>query len=116
MSLGLYGARRRRARLRGGKRRYTLREGSEGSFGRRSERSESFGGQSQGLREGSPKMSEALGRGSFVAVSARVGNDLSGYVCDVDISGLLLDVRDPSGDPGGYEFLPWSSIERVRIY
>ena len=89
---------------------------SEGSFGRRSERSERFGEQSQGLREGSPKMSDAFGRGNFVAVSARVGNDLSGYVCDVDSSGLLLDVRDPSGDPGGYEFLPWSSIERVRIY
>jgi hypothetical protein len=67
------------------------------------------------LREGSPRIPEALGRGSFVAVSARVGNDLSGYVCDIDVSGLLLDVRDPSGDPGGYEFLPWSSIERVRI-
>ena len=87
----------------------------EGSFGRRSERSERFGGQSRGLREGSPKISEALGRGSFVAVSARVGNDLSGYVCDADVSGLLLDVRDQSGDPGGYEFLPWSSIERVRV-
>jgi hypothetical protein len=88
---------------------------SEGSYGRRSERSERFGGQSQGLREESPRIPEALGRGSFVAVSARVGNDLSGYVCDVDVSGLLLDVRDPSGDPGGYEFLPWSSIERVRV-
>jgi hypothetical protein len=89
---------------------------SEGSFGRRSERSERFGGPStQGLREGSPKISEALGRGSFVAVSARVGNDLSGYICDKDEAGLLLDVRDPSGDPGGYEFLPWSSIERVRV-
>ncbi len=87
----------------------------EGSFGRRSGRSEKFGGQSQGLREASPEISEALGRGSFVSVSARVGNDLSGYVCDRDGSGLLLDVRDPSGDPGGYEFLPWSSIERVRI-
>ncbi len=88
---------------------------SEGSYGRRSERSERFGGQSQGLREGSPKIIEALGRGSFVAVSARVGNDLSGYVSDKDGAGLLLDVRDPSGDPGGYEFLPWSSIERVRV-
>ena len=96
----------------GGGRRHRL---SEGSFGRRSERSESFGGQSQGLREDSPRIPEALGRGSFVAVSARVGNDLSGYVCDADVSGLLLDVRDPSGDPGGYEFLPWSSIERVRV-
>jgi hypothetical protein len=96
----------------GGGRRRRL---SEGSFGRRSDRSERFGGQSQGLRAGSPRIPEALGRGSFIAVSARVGNDLSGYVCDADVSGLLLDVRDPSGDPGGYEFLPWSSIERVRV-
>jgi hypothetical protein len=64
---------------------------------------------------GSPRIPEALGRGSFVWVSARVGNDVSGYVCDSDSSGLLLDIRDPSGDPGGYEFLPWSSIERVRV-
>ncbi len=87
----------------------------EGSYGRRSGRSERFGEQSQGLREGSPEISEALARGSFVSVSARVGNDVSGYVCDRDGSGLLLDVRDPSGDPGGYEFLPWSSIERIKV-
>jgi hypothetical protein len=34
-------------------------------------------------------------------------------VCDQNENGLLLDPRDPSGDPTGYEFLPWSSIERV---
>jgi hypothetical protein len=72
-------------------------------------------GGSQGLREGSPRISEALGRGSFVSVSARVSNDVSGYVCDTDGSGLLLDIRAPTGDPSGYEFLPWSSIERVRV-
>ena len=72
--------------------------------------------EAQGLREGSPAIPEALGRGSFVSVSARVGNDVSGYVCDRDSSGLLLDVRDASGDPSGYEFLPWSSIERVRVH
>jgi hypothetical protein len=52
-------------------------------------------------------------RGGYVRVSARTGNDLQGYVCEADEMGLLIDVRDPSGDPGGYEFLPWSSIERV---
>jgi hypothetical protein len=66
-----------------------------------------------GLREGAPEITGFLGRGSFVSVSARIGNDLAGYVCGRDGSGLLLDVRDPSGDPTGYEFLPWSSIERV---
>ena len=68
-----------------------------------------------GMREGAPQIPGFLGRGSFVSVSARIGNDLSGYVCDHDASGLLLDVRDPSGDPTGYEFLPWSSIERVSV-
>ncbi len=67
----------------------------------------------EGLQEGAPEITGFLGRGSFVSVSARIGNDLAGYVCGRDGSGLLLDVRDPSGDPTGYEFLPWSSIERV---
>ena len=68
-----------------------------------------------GIREGAPKISGFFGRGSFVTVAARIGNDLVGYVCDRDGNGLLLDVRDPSGDPHGYEFLPWSSIERVIV-
>jgi hypothetical protein len=68
---------------------------------------------SGGMREDAPEMQGFFGRGSFVLVSARTGNDVSGYVCDRDGNGLLIDVRDPSGDPSGYEFLPWSSIERV---
>ncbi len=66
-----------------------------------------------GLREGAPEISGFLYRGQFGRVSARTGQDLTGYVCDRDGNGLLLDVRDPSGDPHGYDFLPWSSIERV---
>jgi hypothetical protein len=73
------------------------------------------GEKSRGMREGAPEIPEFLGRGSFVTVSARIGNDLAGYVCDRDGSGLLLDVRDASGDSTGYEFLPWSSIERVVV-
>ena len=72
-------------------------------------------GKRVGLREGAPEIQGFFGRGSFVLVSARTGNDLAGYVCDRDGSGLLLDVRDPSGDPTGYEFLPWASIERVSV-
>jgi hypothetical protein len=67
----------------------------------------------EGMREGAPRIAEFLGRGSLVTVAARTGVDLEGYVCDQNESGLLLDARDPSGDPTGYEFLPWSSIERV---
>jgi hypothetical protein len=72
-------------------------------------------GKRVGLRKGAPEIQGFFGRGSFVSVSARTGNDLAGYVCDRDGSGLLLDVRDPSGDATGYEFLPWSSIERVSV-
>jgi hypothetical protein len=67
----------------------------------------------ENLREDAPRMEGFFGRGSRVTVAARTGVDLAGYVCDQNESGLLLDARDPSGDPTGYEFLPWSSIERV---
>ena len=70
-------------------------------------------GSMEGMRDDAPQITGFLGRGSFVVVSARTGIDLRGYVCDLNESGLLLDARDPSGDPTGYEFLPWSSIERV---
>lgn len=70
-------------------------------------------GDTQGLRQDAPQITGFLGRGTFVVVSARTGNDLEGYVCDQNESGLLLDVRDASGDPTTFEFLPWSSIERV---
>ena len=65
-------------------------------------------GDNGGMREGAPEISGFLSRGSFVSISARIGNDLAGYVCDSDGSGLLLEVRDPSGDIHGYEFLPCS--------
>jgi hypothetical protein len=65
------------------------------------------------MREDAPRITGFLGRGSLVTVSARTGTDLKGYVCDQNENGLLLDARDPSGDPTHYEFLPWSSIERV---
>ena len=65
------------------------------------------------MRDDAPQMADFFGRGRLVTVSARTGNDLKGYVCDQNENGLLLDSRDPSGGPTGYEFLPWSSIERV---
>lgn len=60
-----------------------------------------------------PRVSEFLGRGRHVSVAARTGTDLTGYVCDRDETGLLLDVRHQSGDHASYEFVPWASIERV---
>ena len=67
----------------------------------------------ENLREDAPRIEGFMGRGSMVMVVARTGVDLAGYVCDQNESGLLLDARDPSGASTGYEFLPWSSIERV---
>ena len=72
-------------------------------------------GSSGGMREGAPGIAEFLARGSFVTVSARTGNDVVGFVCDADASGLLLDARDASGDATGYEYLPWSSVERLVV-
>lgn len=68
----------------------------------------------EGLRGDAPGMDRFFGRGSRVSVYARTGGDLRGYVCEANENGLLLDARDPSGDPTGYEFLPWPSIERVN--
>ncbi len=73
------------------------------------------GGSVEGMREDAPQITGVLSRGSYVTVSALTGIDLKGYVCDQNESGLLLDARDPSGDLGSYEFLPWSSIERVSV-
>lgn len=67
----------------------------------------------EGIRGDAPEIAGFLGRGTFVVISARTGNDLEGYVCDQNENGLLLDVRDSGGDATTYEFLPWSSIERV---
>ena len=33
----------------------------------------------------------------------------------LDQAGLLLDVREPEAESEGYSFLPWSSIEQVKI-
>ena len=38
----------------------------------------------KGLREDAPDISGGLERGMLVRISARIGSDLSGYVCDRD--------------------------------
>lgn len=67
------------------------------------------------IRTEAPEIPGFLGRGNFVSVSARTGNDISGFVCDWNETGLLIDVRDQGGDATGYELLPWSSVERVIV-
>ena len=67
----------------------------------------------ESMRGDAPQITGFLNRGHFVTVSAKTGIDLRGYVCDQNECGLLLDARDQSGDPTGYEFLPWASIERI---
>ncbi len=67
------------------------------------------------LKEDAPDIPGGLKRGKMVEISARIGSDLAGYVCDRDAVGLLLDVRHPSGIHAGYEFITWHSIERVSF-
>jgi hypothetical protein len=67
------------------------------------------------MRDEAPEIPGYLGRGNFVSVSARTGNDIAGFVCDWNEMGVLIDVRDQGGDATGYELLPWSSIERISV-
>lgn len=67
------------------------------------------------IKDEAPDISSGLKRGRLVKISARIGSDLSGYVCDRDAVGLLLDVRHPSGVHADYEYITWQSIERVTV-
>jgi hypothetical protein len=62
-----------------------------------------------------PKVSDALKKGMAVTVATWSGREISGVVCDREQAGMLLDIRKPNDDSEGYSFLPWSSIEEVKI-
>jgi hypothetical protein len=62
-----------------------------------------------------PKVSDALKKGMVVSVATWSGLEITGVICDREQAGLLLDVRKPDSDSEGYSFLPWSSIEQVKI-
>ena len=62
-----------------------------------------------------PRVSDALKKGVFVAVTTWGGRELAGLVCDREHSGLLLDVREPETEADGYVFLHWSSVEQVKV-
>jgi hypothetical protein len=60
-----------------------------------------------------PKVSDALKKGTGVSVATWSGREITGVVCDREEAGLLLEIREPDSD--GYSFLPWSSIEQVKV-
>jgi hypothetical protein len=62
-----------------------------------------------------PKVSDALKKGMVVSISTWSSLEITGIVCDRDQAGLLLDLREPDAQSEGYSFLPWSSIEQVKI-
>jgi hypothetical protein len=62
-----------------------------------------------------PKVSDALKKGVSVSITTWSGREIAGAVCDREQSGLLLDVYEPDVDSDGYIFLPWSSVEQVKI-
>jgi hypothetical protein len=62
-----------------------------------------------------PKVADALKKGVIVSISTWSSLEITGIVCDRDQAGLLLDLREPDAESEGYSFLPWSSIEQVKI-
>jgi hypothetical protein len=62
-----------------------------------------------------PKVADALKKGMIVSISTWSSLEITGIVCDRDQAGLLLDLREPDAESEGYSFLPWSSIEQVKI-
>ncbi len=63
----------------------------------------------------SPQGLRRLEKGNDVSVATRSGREIAGVVCDREEVGLLLDLREPEADSEGYSFLPWSSIEQVKV-
>jgi hypothetical protein len=76
---------------------------------------QSVSAESQQQTNQTPKVTDALKRGSSVSVTTWGGRELSGTICDREQAGLLLDVGKPGDSAGSYVFLPWSSIEQVAI-
>ena len=70
---------------------------------------------SQGWLAQAPKVSNALKKGVIVSGATWSGREITGVVCDRQHAGLLLDVREPDADSERFPFLPWSSVERVKI-
>jgi hypothetical protein len=62
-----------------------------------------------------PKVSDAFKRGIFISITTWSGREIIGAVCDREQTDLLLDVREPDADSDGYVFVPWSSVEQVKI-
>lgn len=62
-----------------------------------------------------PRVSDALKKGTDVSVATWSGREIAGVVCDREEAGLLLALRAPATDFESYSFLPWSSIEQVKI-
>jgi hypothetical protein len=62
-----------------------------------------------------PKVSDALKKGIVVSVATWSGQEITGTVCDREQAGLLLEVHEPGTGSEVYSFLPWTSIEQVKI-
>jgi hypothetical protein len=62
-----------------------------------------------------PRVSDALKRGTDVSVATWSGREIAGVICDREEVGLLLDLREPEAESEVYSFLPWSSIEQVKV-
>lgn len=71
---------------------------------------------SQRWHQEAPLVDDALRRGTLVRVTLLSGSEHTGYVCDSDAAGLLLDPQDTQDDDTlGYRLFPWRVIEYVTV-
>ncbi len=70
---------------------------------------------SQEWHQQAPTVVDALKRGTLVRVSLQSGSEHTGYVCDSDETGLLLDPRDTDDETLGYRLFLWEVIEYITI-
>jgi hypothetical protein len=58
---------------------------------------------------------DALKRGTLVRVTLQSGSEHTGYVCDSDETGLLLDPQDTDDDTLGYRLFLWDVIAYITV-
>ncbi len=69
---------------------------------------------SQEWHQEAPTVVDALKRGTLVRVTLQSGSEHTGYVCDSDETGLLLDPQD-TDDTLGYRLFLWDVIEYITV-
>ena len=72
---------------------------------------------SQRWHQEAPMVDDALRRGTLVRVTLLSGPEHTGYICDTDTAGLLIDPQDTQeeDDTLGYRLFPWRVVEYMTV-